>query len=102
MEACINAINNSNKFKVKIKKKKTKENNNKKKFKLLIINVKYVISKCNNICPAKILANNLIAKLKILIKYEIVSIKNKGAVIKKGIAPGKKLLNHNSFLIVNP
>jgi hypothetical protein len=42
------------------------------------------------------------AKLKILIKYEIVSIKNKGAVIKKGIALGKKLLNHNSFLIVKP
>ena len=57
MQACINI---SNKFKLNIKKK----------FKLLIIKDKYVINKCNKIWPAKILANNLIAKLKILIKYE--------------------------------
>jgi hypothetical protein len=50
-----------------------------------------------SICPESILANNRIAKLKILEIYEIYSIRISKGIIKIGTPEGKKILKKSSL-----
>jgi hypothetical protein len=53
------------------------------------------------VCPAKILATNLIPKLNILIKYEKISIGIKIISNKKGLF-GIKIFKKDKFCVNNP